>query len=197
MCRRSGSLARAWTLTACLLSANVGCALHRCNFDRGEALGLRPDCDPHSARIYRHNYCCGPFRDPRLPGPKVVSTLPAVPEMAADSNFCPIPTYPVFGPRAEESDGIDPQMLPLLPAEGTISDGEPLAGPSLSVSDETADSEELDDEDETSDLPLSAAGQSVEQAGWKPARKRPVEETASRPCATCTLNFKRSAAARQ
>lgn len=197
MCRRSGSLARAWALAACLLSVNVGCALHRCHFDRGEALGLHPDCDPHSPRVYHHNYCCGPFRDPRMPGPRIVSTLPAVPEMAADDNFCPVPTYPVFGPRSEEPDGFDPQMLPLLPAGEPMDDGEPLGGPALSVRGETIDAEEFDEEEDTSDLRLAAPAQSVEQAGWKPARNRPVEETASRPCATCRPNFKRSAALRR
>lgn len=191
MCRY-GSLVRAWAWAACVLSANVGCALHRCHFDRGEALGLHPDCDPHSAQIYRHNYCCSPFRDPRLPGPKVVSTLPAMPEMAGPSTFSPVPTYPVFGPRAEEPDGFDPQMLQLLPADGSASIDEPFAAPSLAESDEMVDGEDLDEESDPSELSVPVPGRSVEQAGWKPAHKRPADEAAARPCAKCTATFKRS-----
>lgn len=197
MRRQSAPLARAWALAACLLSANVGCALHRCNFDRGEALGLHPDCDPHSPHVYHHNCCPSPFRDPRTPGPRIVSTLPPAPEMAADSNFCPLPTYPVFGPRSEEPDGFDPQMLPLLPGDGPAGDEQPLPEPNMSASDETTDVEDFDEVEDASELRLAAPAQSAKQAGWKPARKRPVEETASRPCATCTLNFKRPAAARR
>lgn len=196
MCRRSGLLAWARALAACVLSANVGCALHRCHFDRGEAVGLHPDCDPHSPRVYHHNYCCGPFRDPRTPGPRIVSTLPPEPEMAADSNFCPVPTYPVFGPRAEESDGFDPQMLPLVPPGDMLEEGQPVSGPSLSVLGETIEAEDFDEEEDASELQLAAPAQTVQQAGWKPAKARSVEETASRPCTACTPRFKRSATRR-
>lgn len=197
MRRRCGSLLLAWAWTACLLSTESGCALHRCNFERGEALGLRTDCDPHSSHIYRHYYCHAPFRDPRIPGPKIVSTLPAVPEMAATSNFCPLPTYPVFGPRSEEPDGIDMEMQPLRPGDGSIEE-ESLPEPALP--DGEMEDDQVDDvdaevsEEEGPALELAAPGQSVKQVGWKAARKGPTEEPVSRPCAKCTVTFKRPSA---
>lgn len=201
MCRQSGSPAWAWALIACLLAANVGCALHHCNFDRGEAVGLHTDCDPHSPQVYHRHDCCRIFRDPRTPGPRVVSTLPAEPEMAADSHFAPVPTYPVFGPHSEEPDGFDPQMLPLSPEGAPLGAGRSPVGPRLSASDEIVDdaeldAEELDDRQEPAPL-LAAPAQRAGQDGWKPANKRAIEAMAGRNCPTCKPNFKHSATRRR
>ncbi|MGH7137320.1 MAG: hypothetical protein ACREHD_16375 [Pirellulales bacterium] len=49
-------------------------------------------------------------------------------------------------------------------------------------------------EEEEPALELAAPRQSVKQAGWKAARKGPIEEPVSRPCSKCTVTFKRPSA---
>ncbi|HET6880017.1 MAG TPA: hypothetical protein VFI31_07670 [Pirellulales bacterium] len=184
-----------WCLATGLVANAGGCAWHHCQFEPGEAVGLRTDCDPHSARVYHRRPCChGPFRDPRLPGPKIMSTEPAVPEMAAPGYFHPVPTYPVFGPHSEEPDGIETALQPLEPDDGSMSD-ESLPEPrEASLND---DEEDEDEAEEQNPLRLAAPDQSVRQAGWKAARKPSLEEeTPTRPCANCSVRFKQRTTAR-
>jgi hypothetical protein len=195
MSRQCGTLLT-WVGAVFLLTTGAGCALHRCDFEPGQAVGVRTDCDPHSARVYHHRHCCGPIRDPRIPGPKIVSTLPAVPEMAAPGYFNPVPTYPVFGPRSEEPDGIEAEEQPLAPGDGSMT-GESLPEPRLPQDGNEEDSDEPEEDDEPSALKLSPPDQSVRQAGWKPARKQAVEkEMPTRPCAKCTVTFKQRSSSR-
>lgn len=199
MGRRCGLLGLVTAWAACLLTV-PGCALHRCDFAPGEAVGLRVACDPHASRVYHCRDCCRPRRDPRIPGPRSVSTLPAQPEMAAPGYFQPVPTYPVFGPRSEEPDGIEPEMQPLMPDDGSM-EGETLPEPT----EPTDDTVQLEDAEEASDdgqvpsaLALTAPGQSVRQTGWKAARKQsPEAAAATRPCAKCTVTFKSPASSQR
>jgi hypothetical protein len=188
MCRRRGLLGLATAWAVCVLTA-AGCSLHHCDFAPGEAVGLRSACDPHASHVYRRKNCCRPRRDPRIPGPHIVSTLPAVPEMQGPSYFQPVPTYPVFGPRSEEPDGIAPEMQQLMPGDGTDGDTLPEPRDEVSQDDDTEDS--ADEDEEPGTLQLAAPNQSTRQAGWKPAQRQSVEtKTATRPCAKCTVTFK-------
>jgi len=197
MCRRCGLRGLSVTWAVCLLTA-AGCAMRQCDFAPGDAVGLRVACDPYASRVYHRKHCCRPRRDPRIPGPRVVSTLPAEPEMAAPGYFQPVPTYPVFGPRSEEPDGIEPQMQQLMPDDGSMQ-GETLPEPTLPADDGMQGDEDSSNEsDEPSALKLRAPDQSVRQAGWKAARKQPVEsEAATRPCAKCTVTFKQPSTSRR
>ena len=104
-------------------------------------------CDRYAARPYNHKVCCrAARRDPRIPGPRIVSTLPAHPEMAAPGYFQPVPTYAVFGPRSEQPDGIEPQMQPLMPDEPSGLEGEPLPMPTRQDTGEAGDAAVEDDE---------------------------------------------------
>ncbi|HVX10039.1 MAG TPA: hypothetical protein VHC22_02445 [Pirellulales bacterium] len=173
------------------LAAAAGCSLHHCDYEPGEAVGLRVACDPYAAKVYRRHPCRIPGRDPRIPGPRIVTTLPAAPEAAGPGYFNPVPTYPVFGPRSEEPDGLEPDMQQLDPDDGTI-EGEMLPPPAMSAERPASDDEEEEsDEDESGGLRLAAPQQSMRQAGWRPARRQAAEpETATRPCATCTVRFR-------
>ena len=193
MCRRCGLLGLVTAWAACLLTA-PGCALHHCNFAPGEAVGVHESCDRHASHVYRRHDCCRPRRDPRIPGPHILSTLPAVPEMQGPSYFQPVPTYPVFGPRSEEPDGLEPAMQPLMP--GDDADGETLPDPTMSddvsqFDDDEDAADDADDDEEPASLQLAAPRQTTRQAGWKPARIQPAESAAvTRPCAKCTSTFK-------
>jgi hypothetical protein len=157
-----------------------------------------PACDRYAGRTYRRFDCCRPRRDPRIPGPRVVSTLPA-PEREAAGYFHPVPTYPVFGPRAEEADGIEPELQPLSPGmeseplppprgglrDGGLRDDEDL-GNDVSIDDVSTD--EDDSEQESGGLQLAAPQQLVKDSGWKAAKRRPGQATV--PTRPPTVTFR-------
>jgi hypothetical protein len=162
-------------------------------YSAGPGNGDCPVCDRYASRVSRRFECCRPRRDPRIPGPRVVSTLPA-PEREAPSYLHPVPTYPVFGPRSEEPDGIEPDLQPLSPGL----EGEPLPPPGGlgdASEDDPGDDVSLDEDDseEDDDEPMLAPPQQlVKDSGWKAAKRQPDRTTApTRPCATCTVTFKR------
>lgn len=220
MCRRTAAvgLALLWSIASLAMSSGC-CGIGCCGGGRripllGNAVDGQPGCDSHCDRyapqVYHHNRC-HTVRDPRIPGPRDINTLPAEPEMEAPNYFHPVPTYPVFGPRSEQPDGIDPQLQPLLPRD-TI-DGESLPAPMLRQSDapdEQYEQFEQDDQSADSDMSdgvlsdsepmdgptLSSAGKvvgrAVSQTGWKPAKKQTARmESPTRPCPNCSVTFRR------
>lgn len=203
MCRRSGSIGLALLGAACFLPLLAGCHCPRCPGGCGDctmqgyAVGgptCDKQCDRYAPRPYNHKVCCrAAHRDPRIPGPRIVSTLPAHPEMEAPAYFHPVPTYAVFGPRSEQPDGIEPQMQPLMPDDSSGFDGEPLPMPTRRDRDERDDESVEDDApgEEPSALKLLAPGQSVRQTGWKPAKKQADQaEAPTRPSAKCSVSFR-------
>ena len=212
MYRRRASVGLALLAVAGLLAMSAGCHCPSCAGGCGDAsthghvVGGPSACDQrndrYAPRVYHHKkVCChAALRDPRTPGPRVVSTLPAEPEMEAPGYFHPVPTYPVFGPRSEMSDGIEPQMQPLLPGDAPGLDGEPLPIPmprDRGDGDEEA-AEEPTLGDEPSALKLSAPGQSVRQTGWKPAKRQAAQtEAPTRPCAKCSISFRQPSSSRR
>lgn len=195
---------------SCLAASSAGChGPRRCGPSvNGYAAGpgqadCPAECDRYAGRTYRRFECCRPRRDPRIPGPRIVSTLPA-PEREEPGYLYPVPTYPVFGPRSEEPDGIEPELQPMSPGM----EGEPLPPPSSrrmptddmndddmsddDMSDDLSANEDIDDSDEESgELQLAAPQQLMQHAGWKPARrlKAPAEAPA-RPGAKRSITFR-------
>ena len=155
--------------------------------------------DRYASRTYRRFDCCRPRRDPRIPGPRLVSTLP-VPEREAPGYLHPVPTYPVFGPRSEEADGIEPELQPMLPDGSPGTQGEPLPPPRNEglLEDDVDDDvslEEADDdeEEERGELKLAAPKQLVQSAGWRPAKRQAVQGAApTRPGASGSLSFRQA-----
>lgn len=208
MCRRTATVGSALLWAACLIAMASGCRCGRlcggcgaCTQGYG-ANGWPPGCDKGSDRYAARPYppcakCRAARRDPRIPGPRGVYTQPA-PEAAAPSYFHPVPTYPVFGPRSEQPDGIEPQMQPLMPGESFDLDGEPLPPPRLRNRD-TSDEEPADDDlsyPESSDLKLTAPEQTVQNAGWRPAKKQPAVAAApSRPGTKSRVTFRQPSSA--
>jgi hypothetical protein len=178
-----------------LVASSTGCcgACGRCGSSmHGNADGGCPSqCDRYAARPYRRFMCGRPRRDPRIPGPRVISTLP--PEPQAPGYFHPVPTYPVFGPRSEQPDGIEPDLQPMSPGGMPGMESEPLpAPPDADLSDdESMDGDNEVSDDEASPLQLAAPQQLTKHAGWKPAKKQPASvESATRPGAKCTVTFR-------
>jgi hypothetical protein len=108
-----------------------------------------------------------------------------------------VPTYPVFGTRSEEPDGIEPELQPMSPGM----ENEPLPAPSRrepddylndEMDDDLSADEDVDDLDQTSgELKLAAPQQLVQQAGWKRAGKQPAPVAVpTRPCANRAINFR-------
>ncbi|HQU44062.1 MAG TPA: hypothetical protein PK867_14680 [Pirellulales bacterium] len=161
--------------------------------------GCDKRCDRYAARPKRRFDCRVGQKDPRIPGPRIISTLPRQqPEMTTPTFLYPVPTYPVFGPRSEEPDGIEPQLQPLMPEDAEQIESEPLPMPNESAAPD--DEEEYDDltDGGSSALQLAAPKQTVEQAGWKPAKTRGTEASrVSRPCAKCGVTFRSSNPIRQ
>jgi hypothetical protein len=195
---------------SCLAASSAGChGARRCcgcgpsayGYAAGQDQANCPaDCDRYASRTYRRFDCCRPRRDPRIPGPRVVSTLPA-PEREAPGYLHPVPTYPVFGPRSEEPDGIEPELQPMLPSGSPRMQGEPLPPPeddSL-LEDDTDDDvsmEEADDDEENGDLKLAAPQQLVQHTGWKPARRQSAQaEAPTRRSANGSLSFRQPSSA--
>lgn len=113
--------------------------------------------------------------------------------MAGPSFFVPVPTYPVFGPRSEQPDGVDSQLQPVISDGVEQFEAEPLPVPA----DRSALPEEQEEEDDddltdrsSSGLRLAAPTQTVAEGGWKPAKNRLKDTAASRPCAKCSVSFK-------
>jgi hypothetical protein len=200
MGQRITMIALALVWASCLAASPIGCCCPRrcggcgtseCGYAEGAGQAACPhECDRYAARSNRHVPCCRTRRDPRIPGPRIVSTLPA-PETEAPGYFQPVPTYPVFGPRSEEPDGIEPELQPLLPDGSPGMEDEPLPEPLRdSLSDEESGDEGVSN-DEASDLKLAAPQQLVKHAGWKPAKKQSAQtDTPTRPCAKCTMTFR-------
>jgi hypothetical protein len=200
MGRRTLMIALSLVWAGCLAASSVGCCCPRrcggCGAAMagyvGNAQGAgAADCDRYSARPYHHVGCCRPRRVPRIPGPRSISTLPP-PESAAPSFFQPVPTYPVFGPRSEEPDGIEPVLQPLSPDDLPGMEDEPLPAPARNGAMSNDDSADQDiSAGEATDLKLAAPQQLIKRAGWKPAKKQsPQAETPTRPCAKCTVTFR-------
>ena len=118
--------------------------------------------------------------------------------MAAPSYFHPVPTYPVFGPRSEQPDGIEPTMQPLIPGESSEIEGEPLPPPSLGADDAMDEADDDLSDEESSDLKLAAPEQAVRHAGWKPAKKQSTQASSpTRSCAKCTVTFRQPSSTQQ
>ena len=108
--------------------------------------------------------------------------------MAAPSFFVPVPTYPVFGPRSEQPDGIDSQLQPVISNGVEQFEAEPLPMPA----DESAVPEEEEEDDLTDRSPalqLTAPTQTVAASGWK-AKNHVKDSAANRPCAKCSVTFR-------
>lgn len=201
MGRRTSMIAFSLVGAACLAASSIGCCCpRRCGgcgplmggyADNGAQGECAPENDRYAARPYRRGPCCRPRRDPRIPGPRVVSTL-APAECEAPGYFSPVPTYPVFGPRSEEPDGIEPELQPLSPNGMDRMEGEPLPAPPQNSSvDEDAAADDEISTDEGSDLQLAAPQQRVKHAGWKPAKRRAAEvEQTIRSTAKTSVTFK-------
>jgi hypothetical protein len=109
-----------------------------------------------------------------------------------------VPTYPVFGTRAEEPDGVETELQPMLPNGSPRMQGESLPPPqddSL-LEDDLDDDVSMEEADDDSgegngDLKLAAPQQLVQQAGWKPARRQSAPAAApTRRSANGALSFR-------
>lgn len=185
---------------SCLAASTTGCCGPCCGRGgcgssmHGHVDGVGQDscpsqCDRYAARPYRRFMCGRPRRDPRIPGPRVISTLP--PEPQAPDYFHPVPTYPVFGPRSEQPDGIEPELQPLSPGVMPGMEGEPLPAPADADLSDDESAEDAASDDEASPIQLAAPHQLTKRAGWKPAKKQSTPiDTATRPGAKCTVTFR-------
>lgn len=198
---RRTMIAFSLVFAAYLAASSVGCCCPRRCGGCGPSLGsyadnsaqgaCAPENDRYAARPYRRGPCCRTRRDPRIPGPHVVSTL-APAECEAPGYFSPVPTYPVFGPRSEEPDGIEPELQPLPPDGIDGMEGELLPAPPRNgaVDDDSAADDDIST-DEGSELQLAAPQQRVKHAGWKPVRRQSAEaEKTIRSTAKTSVTFK-------
>jgi hypothetical protein len=120
---------------------------------------------------------------------------PPAPEPPAPASFHPIPTRPVYGPRAEEPDAYEVPLRP-LPTAPAEQDRDETGEPRPEDDDEVpSESEEMapaqDDEqvpDEQSTLQLRDPRRQVRSVAWRTVKTEKVVPVPE--CKTCTVRFK-------